>query len=145
MKKIILIACSSKKLKHSAQVQDMYCSPLFKKSLAYAKSLKPNNIFILSAKYGLLNLYETIDPYNITLNNMTTKEIDNWSYHILHSLKTQFNLSTDEFIFLAGKNYTKFITPHITHFTIPMANLKIGKQLHFLTQQLLNFTEYITE
>jgi Family of unknown function (DUF6884) len=33
----------------------MYISPLFQKMMAYAEGLNPKGIFILSAKYGLLN------------------------------------------------------------------------------------------
>ena len=36
-------------------------SPLFQKMMAYAQSLKPQSIFILSAKYGLLST-DTVTP-----------------------------------------------------------------------------------
>lgn len=54
MKKIVLIACSSKKRKEKALVKDIYISALFKYSYEYAQKLNPDNIFVLSAKYGLL-------------------------------------------------------------------------------------------
>jgi hypothetical protein len=44
-----------------------YVHALFQKMMAYAHSLKPKSIFILSAKYGLLSLDDTIDPYEQTL------------------------------------------------------------------------------
>jgi len=56
MKKIILIQCSKKKLIKPAKAKDLYISPLFKKSLAYAFMLNPDKIFILSAKHNLLPL-----------------------------------------------------------------------------------------
>ena len=67
MANIILISCVSKKLNKKARAKDLYISPLFKFNLRYAKSLKPNKIFILSAKYGLVPLEKEIDPYNQTL------------------------------------------------------------------------------
>jgi len=56
MAKIVLISCSSKKSAHKSKAKNLYISTLFRLSLAYAKKLKPDKIFILSAKYGLLNL-----------------------------------------------------------------------------------------
>ena len=50
--KIVLISCASKKLNHKAKAGDLYISQLFKSGLRYAKSLNPDKIFILSAKYG---------------------------------------------------------------------------------------------
>ena len=41
----------------------MYISPLFQKMMAYAERLNPKGIFILSAKYGLLNPNDIIEPY----------------------------------------------------------------------------------
>lgn len=51
--------------------KDMYVSDLFKKSLEYARRLNPAKIYILSAKYGLLELDDMIEPYEITLNEMS--------------------------------------------------------------------------
>jgi hypothetical protein len=67
---IILISCVKKKLPHRAKAQDLYISTLFRLNLDYARSLKPDAIYILSAKYGLVSLDQAIDPYDITLNNM---------------------------------------------------------------------------
>jgi hypothetical protein len=79
MKKIVIISCVSQKLKCKSKAQDLYISPLFTKNLKYAKLLKPDNIFILSAKYGLVGLDEEIEPYNKTLNTMGSNEIKEWT------------------------------------------------------------------
>ena len=62
MKKIVLISCASKKAPFKAKAEALYVSPLFVLNLRYAKSLKPDSIFILSAKYGLLDLDKEIEP-----------------------------------------------------------------------------------
>lgn len=79
MKNIILISCVSKKLDRTTTAETIYTSALFKKNLTYAKSLNPNEIFILSAKYGLLKLTDEIEPYDKTLNKMGVKERKEWS------------------------------------------------------------------
>ena len=132
MKTIVLISCVSKKLNYKAKAQDLYISPLFKKNLQYSRSLNPDKIFILSAKYGLLDLDKEIEPYNKTLNNMTSNEIKLWVDSVLNQLKLVSNLNEDEFIFLAGNNYRKYLINHIKNFKIPMYGLKIGEQLKFL-------------
>ena len=78
-----------------------------KKHLQYAQSLQPDKIFILSAKYGLLDLNEEIEPYNETLNKKSDKEIKLWAKNVLERLKQEADLEKDEFIFLAGEKYRK--------------------------------------
>ena len=138
MAKVVLISCVSKKLHHKSKAQDLYVSPLFKKNLQYAKSLNPDKIFILSAKYGLLRLNEEIEPYDKTLNKMRSKEIKEWANYVLNQLKKSNDLENDEFIFLAGYNYRKFLLTHIKHYNIPMQGLRIGKQLQWLTKRNKN-------
>lgn len=132
----VLISCVSQKLDQKAKVKDLYISSLFKKNLQYARSLNPDQIFILSAKYGLLELYDEIDTYNITLNNMTIKEVKEWSRLVLSQLKAKTDIDNDEFIFLAGDKYRKYLLPQIMNYQIPMQGLGIGKQLQWLTQKL---------
>jgi hypothetical protein len=79
MKRIVLISCVSKKLSHKAMAKDLYINPLFKLNLKYARQMKPDEIFILFAKYGLLKLDTEIKPYDLTLNEMSAKEIKRWA------------------------------------------------------------------
>jgi len=136
MNTIILIACSSKKLPHKSKAKDLYNSTLFKKSLKYALSLNFNKIFILSAKYGLLELNAYISSYNKTLNKMNSSQIQKWSNTVLNQLKKVADLKNDKFIFLAGNNYRKFLISYIEHYKIPMQSLSIGKQLHWLSKNI---------
>ena len=135
MGKIILISCASKKLQEKARAENLYISSLFKLNLEYAKSLKPDKIFILSAKYGLLDLEEEIEPYNLTLNNMKDDEIKIWAEKVLEKLKKRADLNSDEIIFLAGEKYRKYLIPEIKNFQIPLKGLGIGKQLKFLKEK----------
>lgn len=60
MKQIVLISCVNQKLPHRAKAKDMYIRTLFKLNLQYAEKLNPDGVYILSAKYGLLNLEQEI-------------------------------------------------------------------------------------
>jgi len=135
MKNIVLISCVSKKLDRKSTAENIYTSPLFKKNLTYAKSLKPKEIYILSAEHGLLKLTDVIEPYDKTLNNMRSNEIKEWSEKVINQLKSLTDLRNDEFTFLAGEKYRKFLIPELNNVKIPMKGLKIGKQLQWLTKQ----------
>ena len=78
MKNIVLISCVSKKRAVKSKAADLYVSTLFKLDLQYARKLKPDVIFILSAKYGLVALDDEIEPYNVTLNKMSVNERKAW-------------------------------------------------------------------
>ncbi|MFH1500531.1 MAG: DUF6884 domain-containing protein [archaeon] len=134
--KIVLIACASKKLDQSAKARDLYISQLFKLGIKYAYSLDPDKIFILSAKYGLLDLETEIFPYNVTLNTMSKMQRQEWAGRVLDRLSKETNLQTDEFVFLAGKKYREYLIPRISSYQVPMKGLGIGKQLKFLTEKV---------
>jgi cytoplasmic iron level regulating protein YaaA (DUF328/UPF0246 family) len=116
--------------------KDLYISTLFKLNLAYAKSLNPDKIFILSAKYGLVNLGEEIEPYNTTLNIMHSKEIKEWASNVIEKLSKVADLKNDEFVFLAGNRYRKFLVPRTKNYKVPLEGLSIGRQLQFLKARL---------
>ncbi len=135
MKNIVLISCVSKKLDKKSTAENIYISPLFKKNLTYAKSLNPNRIYILSAEHGLLKLTDEIEPYDKTLNNMRSNEIKEWSKKVINQLNSLTDLKNDEFTFLAGEKYRKYLISELNNVKIPMKGLKIGKQLQWLTKQ----------
>jgi cytoplasmic iron level regulating protein YaaA (DUF328/UPF0246 family) len=132
MRTIVLISCASKKVPHRAKAKDLYISPLFNLGLQYARSLNPDDIFILSAKYGLLGLEQEIDPYDLTLNGMLDRDVKAWANSVINQLGNVVDLQNDRLIILAGERYRKHLLPHILNYTLPMRGLGIGKQLQFL-------------
>src|SRR3989344_1861149 len=132
MAKIVLISCANKKLLHKARAKDIYISSLFKMNLSFAKSFNPDKIFILSAKYGLLNLDKEIETYDKTLNAMNSVEKKMWAANVLEELRKVADLNNDEFIFLAGENYRKYLINSLKDYKIPLEGLGIGKQLQYL-------------
>lgn len=136
MAKIVLISCASKKLSYKSRARDLYVSPLFEYCFRYANLLRPDKVFILSAKYGLLDPSKKVKPYNQTLNKMSVGEVRRWANGVASQLSEVFNINKDEFIFLAGERYRKHLMPHITHYKVPMKGLGIGKQLQFLKRHV---------
>jgi len=91
-------------------------------------------MYILSAKYGLVDLDEVLAPYNVTLNTMRAPDVREWAKRVLVQLSEHADLDNDEFTFLAGINYRKYLIPHIRNYKVPLEGLRFGEQLHQLTQ-----------
>ena len=128
---IVFLSCVKSKQKRQCEAQEMYVSDLFVKSLNYAKSLKPRKIFILSAKYGLLELSDVITPYELTLNSMTERQRKVWAYKVIQQCQAK-NIDFDEpALFLCGANYRKYVMTKFKNAEAPLKNLGIGRQLKF--------------
>ncbi len=135
MAKIVLISYGKTKLPYKSKVQDLCTSELFQKSLRYARSLDPDEIYILSSKHGLLRLDDEIEPYDKILNEMSSNERRQWADSILKKLRSLTDVESDEFVILAGNKYRKELLPHLHHYSIPMKGLKQGEQLQWLNAQ----------
>ena len=135
---IVLIPCASEKLSQRAKARNLYTSTLFKLNLEYARQRQPDAIYILSAKYGLLSLDTEVEPYDVTLNNMSAKEAKAWAKHVLSQLAATCDLQRDHFILLAGTKYRQHLIDHLASTEIPLEGLSIGKQLQYLKQQTAN-------
>ena len=137
MKKVVFISCSSKKRSTESKAKDLYVSPLFVKSLSYAHKLQPDLIFILSAKYGLIELDRKIEPYDITLKRMPAAHVKVWSNNVLTRLSKYTDLDKDHFIILAGSVYRKHLIQRLRSYEIPLEGMTIGRQLQHLKKQEL--------
>lgn len=135
MKKHVLISCVKTKLDRPAKAKYLYMSSLFRMGYGYAKSLKPDNIFILSAKHGLISDKEVIKPYNVTLNNMKAADRRKWSERVLVELGRKADLQNDLFVFLAGIKYREYLLPHVRNHQIPMEGMDLFEQLAWLKER----------
>jgi len=136
MKRIVLISCVKTKLDHPAKAENFYISDLFVKNLAYARKLKPDLIFILSAKYRLLKLNDRIAPYEKTLIKMPVQARRVWASGVISELRKHADLEQDEFIILAGEKYREFLLPYMRNYKIPFEGLSFGNQLKALKKVL---------
>lgn len=133
-KRIVLISCVSQKLPHRAKVRNLYTSTLFKLNLKYAEKLAPDEIFVLSAKHGLLSLEQEIEPYEQTLSNMRSSDIRLWADRALTQIRDICSVENSEFIFLAGDKYRKYLLPNLRNYQLPLKGLRIDEQLQKLKE-----------
>ncbi len=139
-KTIALISCVSMKLDKKAKVKDIYISPLFKKNLEYARNRNTpdESIFILSALHGLIGLEEEIDPYDVTLIDMSTREKNQWARKVFKQIQNHPDipdLKEVKFIILAGMNYRETLEPVLPNVEMPLLGLPIGRQLEWLSKE----------
>ena len=133
---IVFISCVKQKNYQRCKAEEMYISDLFKKSLAYAKKLNPRKIYILSAKYGVLELDDVIDPYEQTLNHMKEPEKKKWVSMCLEQLKTKGTDFGEETTFLCGNNYRKHLINYFRNPNVPLMGFGIGQQLSFYKKSI---------
>ena len=141
--KIYLVSCVSQKRKQACAAQDLYVSDLFRKARRYAEE-SGCSWFILSAEYGLVAPRKVIAPYERTLNKMRVADRRAWGEKVAAQLiKAVPNLA--EVVFLAGKRYREFLTPHLesrdVNVSVPMEGRRIGEQLSWLDRHSPKSTE----
>ena len=145
MAKVVLLSCTKSKTKHAAPAQELYsASPMFQKTLEYGKSLKPDKMYILSAKHHLVPLTKTLEPYDKTLKEMPKDEKEKWGEETIKQMKSVgINPEKDTFVFLTGSEYMKPFNQYIPDSNIekPMEGKRFGERLKWLNSQVQKLTE----
>jgi hypothetical protein len=145
MSTIVILSCTKSKLDKPSQAQDLYsASPMFKKTLEYGKSLKPDKMYILSAKHFLVPLNKVLAPYDKTLKEMPKDEKEAWGEKVISQMKSSgISLEKDKFIFLTGSEYMKPLLQYIPEGNIekPMEGRRMGERLQWLNSQIKKLHE----
>ena len=135
----VFLSYVSEKEDHKCKASELYISPLFQKSYAYAQTLNPTNIYILSAKYFVVDLDEEIAPYDVTLKDMSADEKREWVDNVLKKMDEKGINRDDETVFLAGHAYLDYLVEHFSNYSIPYQDEGlegIGHILHWLDEQI---------
>lgn len=137
LKNVVLIACSKTKLCSEVPARELYQGASFKKSLQLAER-HFDDIFVLSAKYGVLPLDQEIAPYERTLKDMTKTEQTAWGRGVIKKLGKLYDFETTNFVILAGKRYYELLVDHLPHYELPLRGLPQGRRLKRLNELLDN-------
>ena len=145
MAKVVLLSCTKSKTKHAAPAQELYsASPMFQKTLEYGKSLKPDKMYILSAKHHLVPLTKKLEPYDKTLKEMPKDEKEKWGEETIKQMRSSgINPEKDTFIFLTGSEYMKPLAKYIPDGNVekPMEGKRFGERLKWLNSQVQKLSE----
>lgn len=127
----IIITCGSKKCITPTVASRMYIGSHFKNCLKWARSKTiDENIFILSAKYGILKLDEKIMPYDLRMGDKgcVTKE------HVFNQANN-LNLLDHEIISTAGSDYQK-VLGFFKNIKFPFNGLSMGYMAQAMKKDL---------
>jgi hypothetical protein len=137
MENIILLMCGKDKQVYKRQARYLYTSKRFQKSLHYAKTLANEKyIYILSAKYGLVELEMEIEPYDKSLYDMSITEKEKWAKEVISKLRTKVDVDKCNFIFLTDNSYSEHVCKHLPYFELPLEGLTQEKHLSWYLEML---------
>ena len=140
-RKLFLIACAKTKRSTRSPARDLYRSPLFLKSLAYAEQ-HADDVLILSAKHGLVELDAELDPYDLTIGNLDRagrKRLAGVIDRGFCRYIDRTGVGPISTIVLAGDAYVRALMPTAIGwlgFRTPLAGLQIGERLAWLNERL---------
>jgi len=135
-KTIFLISCCKKKLPYVSRAEKLYESSGFKSQLAYAKSQKPDAIYVLSALHHLVALDAVLEPYDVCLKDFSKEEKKEWAKEVLSQLKKVSDIEKDRFVILAGKDYYGELVKDLKKCELPLKHFRQGKAKKWLKEHI---------
>src|SRR5262245_25278639 len=100
---MVIVACGAKKLDRAARARDLYLGSYFRACLAYALAIAPaKDIFVLSAKYGLIGINDQIEPYDLKMGEPGSVTVS-----ALSDQAGFAGLFDEEVTVLGGKSYVR--------------------------------------
>jgi hypothetical protein len=134
---VVLVSCVKSKRSKISPARALYTSAWFSKVRDLVETSGARWL-ILSAKYGLVLPDEPIAPYDFTLNDCGVAERREWASRVLEKLIPQLAGERRVVIF-AGQRYREFLMQALLErglkAEVPMADLRQGEQLAWLSQQ----------
>jgi hypothetical protein len=136
----IIITCGKKKIPQKAKAIDLYTGSYFiaMRDWARIQVEKDENIYILSARYGLINAETEIEPYEQKLGEVGSVSRE--------TVKNQLSdeITKKEIWFVGGKAYKDFLIPLIPNLkTLPAFNqMGMFDQISFLKKITKNNVRY---
>lgn len=133
---IAILTCGAAKQQVPAKAIDIYVGNVFRKKLAYIQAFYPDvDIYILSAKYGIIPADLVIEPYDQMVPLREDDFFREWSQMVTEQLQS-FD-KTEDIVFLGNQHYYKPIDSYfVGKKYAPLLGLKPGYQLMKLTDEL---------
>jgi hypothetical protein len=133
--KIGILSCGKKKrLTGLHKAKDLYISPYFKLSYQYLKYIiKVDKVYIISAKYGIIDENHIINHYEASFKNKTNIINFDDINKQLNNIRSNYN--NYKIFYLAGVDYLKYIS--FNEFdNILMHKLSIGYRMQKMKNEL---------
>jgi len=102
-----LVGCGKSKQTGTHKASELYTGRLFRGAFEVA-SAHCEEVYILSAKHGLLAPGDLVESYDYSLYDVSLAERDQWGSGIVSHLKTLFPVDLGlRFVFYAGQGYVR--------------------------------------
>jgi hypothetical protein len=98
-----IIGCSKTKLERPAPARELYCSRTFRAAKAWMDKRMP--WVILSAKYGVVEPGDVLEPYDLCLQSLSQRDRQAWNERCQSDLMRRFNVSETVFTTILGVEY----------------------------------------
>lgn len=127
----IFISCGIQKRSKRCPAWQMYCSVNSRLALSYGKKMWDDgkaNVYILSAKHGLLPLDKEIEPYSKTLVDASEEVVEKWAEKVIIQMKrakVDFDAKT---VWLTTTAYSDPIKDHFKRSEFPLDGKGVGAQ-----------------
>ena len=137
MTPVYLVACVSQKLDRRARAADLYRSDWFRKARAFVKETG-SPWYVLSAAHGLVAPSKRLEPYEVTLRDLSAAERRIWGQKTVVQLRRAIGARhPGPIVFLAGRLYREPLLGFAgDRAVIPMEGMGIGQQKAWLAQQI---------
>ena len=134
VKRVCLVSCAKSKLDVPAPGCELYTSPLFQKSAAFAIRFC-EEWGILSAKYGLVMPDQVVGPYDEVLADKSQGKRIQWTRQVNDALQDRWPDAL--FVVLAGPLYAEAVKwPVKLPAEFPLEGMQIGERLQWLNAAL---------
>jgi hypothetical protein len=95
------------------------------------------NVFILSAKHGLVTTETEIEPYDKSLKIMSVPEKEEGGKKVVSQLKEFVDIENGKFVFLTDRIYSEFVCKHLKNVELPLVNIEQEKHLEWLNNEIM--------
>lgn len=123
---LVVIPCGSRKLGRRARAADMYVGSYHRACRRAADALQPDRLLILSARYGLLDLDDVIDPYDTphgAAGAITDRDL-------LEQATLRHIVRLDPIVALGGARHAGLVRTIWPHARTPLAGTRgMGEQM----------------
>ncbi|EPX62562.1 hypothetical protein D187_008750 [Cystobacter fuscus DSM 2262] len=138
-RRMALVGCGKEKLPRPAPARELYTGPLFRAALAVAEAEFGADVWILSAKHGLVDLDEDMAPYDLALGELSATERAAWARDVIRDLTDDDHGSPAHLTVYAGAPYVDALRGHLPRswsLEDPLAGLGQGQRLSWLKGRL---------
>jgi len=129
---IVIVPCGHLKASHATTAEQMYVGRYHKAGMKYAQFMAPReNIYILSAKYGLMTLDTVIEPYDLKMG-----DVGSIGAYTIKQQAIRFGILNESVIALGGKSYSLMVKRVWPSAQTPLIGLSMFRHYTWFNDQM---------